>query len=122
MPLPDFIPAARAGTLWMCIMPGLDAEVLKQSALKIGLMWHGQMVNLSPEQWVAFERACRELIGLSPSWKEDAYTECYKAAKVEGWGTKYGPGSPGGWKRKQKPSDETINIQGAQSLEGTLFE
>ena len=103
-------------------MPGLDADILKKAADKLKLMWYGQMVNLSPEQWIAFEDTCRTLLNLPESWKERAYLMCYERAKMAGWTSRYGPGAPGGWKRKAKPSEEIINIQEEQSLEGTLFE
>lgn len=102
MPLPDFKPSVRSGTLWMYHMPGLTGDILLEVGEAIGLMVFGQMVNLSKQQWVEFRKACEKKLGIDSTWEDKQYQAVVDQCRREGWGTKYGPGTGGGYKRKGK--------------------
>ena len=126
MPLPDFKPPTRSGTLWMYHMPGLTGDILLDVGDKMGLMIHGQMVNLSKQQWVEFRQACEQRLGIDSTWEDRQYMEVLDQCRREGWGTTYGPGTGGRYKRKGKKErggDVEIKLTSAMSVEqGGLFE
>ena len=124
MPLPDPPKKvqAKGGTLWMYTMPRLNASILEDVAKEMNLMWFGQMVNLHPTQWVEFKARCAKKLGLPEDWEDLAYLHAYNLAKQQGWGKKFGPGSPGGWrKREKKEYVETDRSHQGWDTSDTLF-
>lgn len=85
----------------MFCMPGLTGDVLLSQAKEMGLAIYGQMVNLSKEQWVELQKGCETALGIS-GWQDELYRECMNAWKRKGWGTTFGPGSTGVYKKKGK--------------------
>jgi len=104
-------------------MPGLTGDIILEQAQAMGLMIHGQLVNLSPQQWVELQSRCEQALGLSRGWEEEGYKEVVELAKKEGWGKTFGPGAKGGYRKKGKPTgDVDIALKTELSLEGTLFD
>lgn len=76
---------------WMLTMPRLTGDILLKEAEAMSLMLHGQMVNLSSEQWDGLEERCRVRLRWPEDWKERRWKKCYKEVLSTGWGTRFGP-------------------------------
>lgn len=123
VPLPDIKkkPVSKL-SMWLLTMPGLTGEILERTGKEIpGVLWHSQLVNLGPPEWAAWQDACRKALNLPIDWEEQQYLEVYNEFKRMGWGKTFGPGSPGGY-RKKKPKEEIAPINEIVDLKGTLFE
>ncbi len=125
VPLPD-VKKAPAGKLsmWMITMPGLTGELLERTGKKLpGVLWHSQMVNLGPPEWAAWQEACRVGLGLPEDWQWTNYLKAVAHFREAGWGKKFGPGSPGGWRRREKKEYvEPDRSNKGLDTSGTLFD
>lgn len=92
--------------LWLLSMPGLTGDLLLQEAEKLGLFIHGQMVNLSRDQWNSLELACRKRLDLPDDWSLQQYNKALTYAQSMGFGTLYGPIGPMRKRRRMKEPRE----------------
>lgn len=87
----------------MYTMPGLTESVLLETAEQMHLFIHGQLVNLSEQQWIEWQGRCEQKLGLQRGWEDVGYRRVVEEEKKRGWGITYGPGL-GGYKKKSKES------------------
>lgn len=107
MPLPDSVdsrpvvalpelalhPAKKM--LWMYRLPGMTEDLLfkafEEACAPEKLFIDGQLVNLSPKQWIKLKDYCREKLNLPFDWEDRRYHAVVEEAKRNGWMKTYGP-------------------------------
>lgn len=72
-------------------MPRLTEKLFMEEANDMGLSIHGQLVNLSQQQWAELEERCRVKLNWPPNWKAIRWHKCAQEFAKLGWGTKFGP-------------------------------
>lgn len=79
--------------LWIYIMPGLDEDVLLDTANDLGFETKFRFSTLTDEQLRMLEEGCRKRLGLPEDWDKDVPVRGARLARQHGWGKKYGPGT-----------------------------
>ena len=85
-------------------MPGITGDIFLRAASNIDLTSRDSPQNMSESQFENLQNECCVLLGLGKEWADESYSAAVTKARLSGWGTKYGPGSPPAQKVHKAPS------------------
>lgn len=89
-------------------MPGLTEKILMKEAAQVsGVFIHGQMVNLTSDQWRSLRLRCEKVLDLPPDWDDLHFNQTVRQMKDQGWGSLYGPDGSARYKvrTRDKPKE-----------------